>query len=74
MKPYKKMKKKLNKFISFFYAFLSGLKINRLGKLATGDVIVIFMSFLKGKFHPSKIFKSFSVNSLGIYLSHFVFI
>jgi hypothetical protein len=32
---------KLNKFISFFYSFLSGLKINLVGKLATGDLIAV---------------------------------
>lgn len=35
---------KLNKFISFFYAFLSGLKINLIGKLAAGDLIAVCYS------------------------------
>lgn len=35
---------KLNKFISFFYAFLSGLKINFIGKLASGDLIAVVYS------------------------------
>lgn len=35
---------KLNKFISFFYSFLSAFKINFIGKLAAGDLIAVFYS------------------------------
>ncbi|MFV8393006.1 hypothetical protein [Flavobacterium sp. LB2P6] len=38
--------KKLNKFLLFLYAFLSGLKIDLVGKLAFGDLIAVIYSIL----------------------------
>lgn len=37
---------KLNKFLLFLYAFLSGLKIDLVGKLAFGDLIAVIYSIL----------------------------
>jgi len=38
------LQNKINKFLSFFYAFLSGLKIDLVGKLGFGDLIAVIYS------------------------------